>query len=293
MSFKDFTANLRSIREYKEINVEEQKLQDIRAYLDVINNIVGRVNGFSFVLLQNGQEVARELEGVGGYGGLMIKSPHYIGLSIAVEGPEVEFTGAYYMQDVVKKLYEMDLGSCWIGIRGIPQEIKSKLLQGQSGNMNYLLAFGLASEKAKNNASRVAVINDPSSYKQDPYGTKVVEASATEDIRLSLGEMVYLHNWGNGAGYEELERRGVADIFFFVRNAPSYKNMQPCRIILKDGEADLAVVHPENIENYVDAGIMMYTLEGLAKDMGIPCKWSFVHDAAGNKEYGIAAKIEL
>ncbi len=290
MSFKDFTANIRSTREYKEVVLEEAKLQDIKTYLDVINNIVGREKGFSFVLLENGAEVAKALEGVGGYSGLMIKSPHYIGLSITIEGAETEFTSAYYMQGTVKKLYDMGLGSCWIGTRGIPQELKAALLQGQGGNLNYLLAFGLAEDKAK---SHMAVINDAASYKQDPYGTKVVESSATEDVRLSLGEMVYLYDWGKGAGYEDLERRGVADIFFFVRNAPSYKNMQPCRIILKDGEADLAVVNPENIENYVDAGIMMYTLEGLAKDMGIPCKWSFVQDAAGNKEYGIAAKIEL
>ena len=53
------------------------------------------------------------------------------------------------------------------------------------------------------------------------------------------------------------------------------------------------VLEPQNPRNYIDAGIMMYTMEGLAKELGIPGKWSFVGPKAGDTGYGIAAHIEL
>jgi hypothetical protein len=293
MSFREFTANILSTRNYEETRIEEQYINFIKAYLGEVNDSIGKEKGFSFIMLENGDEVFKALEGVGGYSGVMIKSPYYIGLTILKEDAEIEFLGAYYMQTILKKLYEMNLGSCWINVRNIAQDKKSMLLKDHVGSINYLLAFGIPNDKAMHKASRMTVTNGSSTYKQDPYGTKIIEATDSDKARLSLGELVYLYEWGKTATYAELESRGMADIFFYVRNAPSYKNIQPCRLILKDGEAEIAVLNPENIENYTDAGIMMYTLEGLSKDMGIPCKWNFVKVESNNKEYGIVAKIEL
>lgn len=293
MSFREFTANILSIRDYMATRLDERYINDISAYLAGINDSIGKEKGFSFIILENGDDVYKNLEGVGGYSGVMIKSPHYIGLTILNENTETEFLGAYYMQAIVKKLYEMDLGSCWINVRNAAHGIKSALLKDHAGGINYLLAFGLADDKAKHKATHNTVINSSSTYKHDPYGTRVIEHTDSDKARLSLGELVYLYEWGKAATYEELENRGMADIFYYVRNAPSYKNIQPCRLILKDGDAELAIVNPENKENYIDAGIMMFTLEGLAKEIGIPCKWNFVKEESSNKEYSIVANIEL
>lgn len=294
MSFREFLSNLQSIRDYEEDNVNNIVLADIKAYIGDINTAVGREKGFSLILFENGAEIFKKLEGVGGYSGIMIKSPHYIGLSLSNDKAETEFLGAYFMQSIVKKLSDMDLGSCWINIRNVSAEVKARILNDDNKNINYILAFGKTNNKAlKQKSAPIFVQNASASYKTDPYGTSVVETTGLDNARLSVGEIVYLHEWGNKVTYEELENRGIADLFLYVRNAPSYKNMQPCRFILKDGEAYLAIIGPDNKENYIDAGIMMYTAEGLAKDLGIPAKWSFVEDKAGSKEYKILAKIEL
>lgn len=294
MSFKEFTANILSTRDYEETKLKGIVISDILEYLKEINTGIGIEKGFSLIMLDNGKEIFNALEGVGGYSGIMIKGPYYIGLATFNEDPETEFFGAYHMQSVVKKLYDMDLGSCWINVRSIPHETKSKLLQNNVGRVNYLLAFGIADEKAiKQKAPHVTVTNASTDYRQDPYGTKVNEAVATDKSRHSIGEIVYLHEWGRQATYEELETRGLTDIFFYVRNAPSYKNLQPCRLILKDGETELAVINPESEGSYTDAGIMMYTLEGLAKDLGIPAEWRFIENGYSNAEYRIVARIEL
>lgn len=294
MSFREFTANILSTRDYKDTSLEEKVIADIVVYLEAINAEVGKEKGFSFIMFENGGEVFNDLEKVGGYGGIMIKSPHYIGLALTEEAPENEFYGAYYMQSIVKKLYEMKLGSCWINIRDIAQDKKTKLLKNNTGNINYLLAFGQVDEKAvKHKTPQMTVKSEDSLYKQNPYGTKISETISSDKARYSVGEIVYMYEWGKMATYEELESRGMGEIFFYVRNAPSYKNLQPCRLILKDGEAELAVLNPKSGASYVDAGIMLYTLDGLAKDMGIPGKWQFVKDESTNKEYSVVARIEL
>ncbi|MEA4845661.1 MAG: nitroreductase family protein [Clostridiaceae bacterium] len=293
MNFKDFLANLQSIRDYEEESLKGLALADIKVYLKKINETAGKEKGFSLIMLEKGSEVFDSLKGVGGYSGVMIKSPHYIGLAVSKESHEAEFFGAYHMQSVVRKLQEMQLGSCWIDIRDVSGEIKEKLSEDSTLRVNYLLAFGIADEKAvKSKKPRTSVKNEAVGYKQDPYGIKVSGAEISDKARLSLGEIVYMYEWGRQAAYEELESRGMADLFFYIRNAPSYKNLQPCRLILKDGEAELAVLEPENTRNYIDAGIMMYTLEGLAKELGIPGKWKFV-EKPHKGGYGIAAHIEL
>lgn len=294
MSFREFTANILSTRDYKSTPLEEKVIGEITAYLGEINVGIGREKGFSFVMLEKGEEVFHDLEGVGGYSGVMIKSPHYIGLTTSHEDPEIEFYGAYYMQSIVKKLYEMKLGSCWINVRSLAQDKKAKLLNNHERSINYLLAFGLEDEKAiKQKTPKVTVTTEASTYKQDPYGTKVNEHVSSDNARHSLGEIVYLYEWGKQTTYEELESRGMADIFFYVRNAPSYKNLQPCRLILKDGETELTIIRPQAEGSYTDAGIMMYTLEGLAKDMGIPAEWNYIKDDSNHKEYSVVAKIKL
>jgi len=293
MSFREFTANVQSTRDYKETRLEEEILSELIGYLREINAGIGSDKGFYFVVLENGDEAFHNLEGIGGYSGVMIKSPHYIALSTLKEGPESEFYGAYYMQSIVKRLYEMNLDSCWINVRNVSQEIKTKLMKDNEGNLNYLLSFGLADDKAKHRSVRTTIAHEDSTFKQDPYGTKVLKSTDSDKARLSLGEIVYLHEWGKQATLEELENRGMADLFFYVRNAPSYKNIQPCRFILRNGETDLAVQNPDNIENYVDAGIMMYTFEGLARELGIPSAWHFTQQKSYNNEYEIVAKVEL
>lgn len=294
MSFRGFTANILSTRDYKGNSVEGKVIAEVKAFLEDLNSGIAKEKGFWFILLENGPEVFNGLEGVGGYSGIMIRSPHYIGLGILRDDPEIEFYSAYYLQSVVKKLYDMKLGSCWINIRDIPAEKKRKLLNGNDGSINYLLGFGEADEKAvRHKTPQIRVTSDDSAYKQNPYGTRISENIDSDKVRNSVEDIVYMYEWGRKATYEDLESRGMEEIFFYVRNAPSYKNLQPCRLILKDGEAELVVLNPKTEGSYTDAGIMMYTLDGLARDIGIPGKWTFVKDDGAGREYCTIARIEL
>lgn len=291
MKFREFTVNSHSTREFVDSSVEERDMNEIQTYLDELNTSVGQEKGFSLFVLKNGADVYSDLEGSGGYGGLMIKSPHYIALRLDKADQELEVYGAFYMQSVVKKIYDLGLGSCWITLKEISSAQEEKLLAGQTGTIQHLLAFGKPAKKEAKSDRHTTIINCDTKYEQNPYGITMINTS--DDARLSVVDTIFLQNWGNVAPFKEMEKRGVLDLLYYVRNSPSYQNGQPCRLILKDGYAELCVVNPEQEENYTDAGIMLFTLEGLAKELSFPSNWHFIQDDSGNTEYRRVAHFDL
>ncbi|MBU4541103.1 nitroreductase family protein [uncultured Acetobacterium sp.] len=291
MKFREFTVNSHSTREFVDSSVEERDMNEVQTYLDELNTSVGQEKGFSLFVLKNGADVYSDLEGSGGYGGLMIKSPHYIALRLDKADQELEVYGAFYMQSVVKKIYDLGLGSCWITLKEISSAQEEKLLAGQTGTIQHLLAFGKPAKKEAKSDRHTTIINCDTKYEQNPYGITMINTS--DDARLSVVDTIFLQNWGNVAPFKEMEKRGVLDLLYYVRNSPSYQNGQPCRLILKDGYAELCVVNPEQEENYTDAGIMLFTLEGLAKELSFPSNWHFIQDDSGNTEYRRVAHFDL
>ncbi len=290
MSFREFTINNRSTREFIDKEVDDKLLSDLMIYLSELNNGIGKEEGFSFVFLKDGNEVFKDLDGYGGYGGLMIKSPHYIGLRLDDLSRERRVIGAYYMQSIVKKLYDMKLGSCWVSLHNTTPDQQAKILSGRQGVVQYLLGFGKPLEEQRND-KEYAIINRTSKYAQDPYGLALIDTE--EENRLSVVETVFLYEWGNVARFSDMENRGVLDLLYYVRNSPSYKNDQPTRLILKDGYLELAIIKPHEEENYTDGGVFLYMLYGLARGMGYPANWHYIDDTSDNKEYQLIAHFEL
>ena len=290
MKFRKFTINNHSTRAFVDSKLERRDINDIENILEEINSTIGKEKGFSFILMKYGEIISRELKNFGGYCGLMVKSPHYIGLHIDKIDHEIEFFGAFHMQAIINKLYEMNIGSCWITIHNITTIKKLELIGDQPGTIQYLLAFGRAQKKKPN--KHQAIINRMTKYDQDPYGIATIKTE-DEHERLSVVDTVYLNEWGKPAPFPEMERRGVLDLLYYVRNAPSYENIQPCRLILKNGYVELAIINPENEGNYTDAGIMMYMLHGLARELGFPAQWHFVRDDSDDKAYRLVAHFDL
>lgn len=290
MKFREFTVNNHSTREFLDESLEEKELNEIKTYLDEVNNTIGKEKGFAFVLMRNGDAVYKLLEGIGGYNGLMIKSPHYIGLQMDKLDHEIELLGGFYMQSIVKKIYDLELDSCWVTLKELTPEQENVLLEGRKGIIQHALAFGKAEKQVENSDRHTTIINCDAKYEQNPYGLTVI---TTDETRESVIDTIFLQNWGNPAPFSEMQKRGVLDLLYYVRNSPSYQNTQPCRLILKDGYAQLVVINPENEDNYIDAGVMLFMLEGLAKELSFPSNWHYINDESGNKDYRLVAHFDL
>jgi len=264
MLYNHFLNNRHSVREYKDKKIDNNTLIKLMEHMEEIEKDYSK-NKFKFFLFENGMDLYSKLKGIGGYSGVMIESPYYIGLQVNNEDMETLLMAAYSMEALITRGYQLGLSTCWINIREIPSDIKKSLGLEDGKNMNYLLSLGY--EKNKNPLQPMS-----------------------ESHRLSVEEIVYKDSWGENISIEELEERGLKELFYYVRYAPSNKNSQPWRFILKNDRILLGILNPERIESMIDAGIIAYYLEHMAHDTGVSGKWDIINNKP-EKESGIQYQI--
>lgn len=245
----NFLKTRESIREFKERGLNAETLDKIREYCNSLGE-----EGFQLQLYENGGEIYNSLKGLGGYTGVMVKSPHYIGLNILDDEDESMIYGAYHMEELITKLTELGIGSCWVSIKDVDDNIKKSALNIENGSVDYLIALGYPVAK-------------------NPFVTE------NNSSRLSVEEIVFSNQIGNPIQQRELEARGLDDLFYYIRYAPSSYNRQPWRFVLKDDKVVLLLAYSFDQElELVNAGIIMYYFENLAKRIGIHNKWKLIDD---------------
>lgn len=251
MLMSNFLRDRKSIREYKGKEVPKKTLEKLMDYGKSVEKEIGDEN-FRFLLFKNGEVVYKTLEGKGGYAGVMIKSPHYIGLENFKDSKESIIKGAYAMEKLITKATEYNLGTCWISIEEVDKETKEKLYSNLEGKIDYILAIG-------NPVAKNPFIQEP------------------ESSRLSIEDIVFKDEIGENIDADELESRGLSDLFYYTRFAPSSFNNQPWRFILKDDKVVLTLIEDEEL-SLIDAGIIMYYFENMANAIGIGGKWELINN---------------
>lgn len=249
MLIRNFLTNRKSIREYKNKEVNQDILNELIDYGNVLESGVN-IRHFKFSLYRNGKSIYEALIGKGGYAGVMIKSPHYISLDILNDSTKSIVKASYAMESLITKATELGLGTCWISIENVDEKTKKEILDNGS-QVNYLLAVGYPAVK--------------NPFKED-----------VASCRLSIEEIVYKDEIGKNIELDEIENRGLSDLFYYIRFAPSSYNNQPWRFVLKDDRVVLILKCNDEKFSLVDAGIIMYYFENMAKAIGISGKWDFL-----------------
>lgn len=270
MIMTSFLKNRRSVREFKRKSVDLQILKKVKEYLGELEK-EGSSRSIKFNLYENGDNLYKSLEGIGGYAGVMIQSPHYISLGLMNDDEKNIIYSAYFMEKLISKLNELGLDTCWISIGGVKKADKDKALGDKKETINYLLAIGHSKPK-------------------NPF----VNESFSE--RIGVDELVFSNSIGNPSNLEELENRGLSDLFYYIRFAPSARNKQPWRFLLEDNKVVLLLEKVEGEElDLIDAGIMMYYFENLAAAIGLNSKWKLLgEDYEGeNPDYKYIGEFKL
>lgn len=258
MIMANFLKTRKSVRDFKKKEVDPEKLDDLRKILTEIVLEDDLKRKISFKLYENGDFIYDNLKGVGGYSGVMINSPHYISMDLSDSDEKTIINGAYYAEKLISELNKMGLETCWVSVNQLDDELRNKVFGDFTNTIDYILAFGYA--KARN------------PFLQEPFSE-----------RLGLEELVYDKVLDKHLDIDELERRGLGDIFFYIRFAPSVKNRQPWRFVLEDNKVELYIKFNEGESpSFIDAGVIMYYFEQLAIYLGIKNKWLL---GDGVKEY--------
>jgi hypothetical protein len=213
---------------------------------------------FSLSFFDEGEAVVEKLDGEAGYNGVMIESPHYVGFSVKQETPEAYIWGAYALAALDKKAFELEAETCWISLKDASDAIKGSLTADSDEVTKGLMALGEGKDHL-------------------PF-----RPNETKD-RMPLRDLVFEEDLDHPFDLKKLEKWGIEDLFFYVRNAPSTYNQQPWRFVIREGKVWLAMTSFNEINDYIDAGIVMFLFEGLASDDNYNGKWELipVHEEKG------------
>lgn len=261
MIINNFLTSRKSVRDFRDKPASLDKLDQIR---EIVKNLIAEedISHIGLRLYENGKVIAEKLDGKAGYGGVMINSPHYIALDLKDTEEDTIIEAGYYMEKLVSEIIKLDFGTCWIQVGKVNDELKKETFGQDINNVDYILAFG--------NAKR----RNP--FNQEPFS-----------VKKGVEEIVYDTEVDKFFTIEDLENKGLMDLFYYVRFAPSTKNLQPWRFLIKENTIELLLEYDKWYDSIlIDAGIVMYYFEELANYNGMHSKWKLVnHDEIVTEEY--------
>ncbi|MDO5688856.1 MAG: nitroreductase family protein [Tissierellia bacterium] len=258
MLMSDFLTTRRSVRTFKNKKIDQKSLDGVQDLLDRVNPQMLEAGYF---LYANGDEMYKKLEGKAGYGGVMIKAPAYIALVTREEVPEAYIYGAYYLEKVITSLKKFNLASCWVTLQRLPDDEAIATFGEVNGRIMYLLAIGYP-----------------------PRDLNI--GKATYSSRIGIQDYVFKEKFGQPMDIDELEQMGLADLFYYLRLAPSSYNNQPWRFVIDGHRIELYSKQPAHIDEFVDMGIILFYFDSLAQTLGIRPEWTIdIKKMDGDYEY--------
>ncbi len=265
----------RSVRNYKNKSLSEEDKRRVRSLLEAPHPL-GNIPGYELVFIEDGPRAAIKLEGFAGYSGVMIEAPHYIGLFSEKECPSIR-KSAYALEDIVVRMMSMGIGSCWISV---VDSDAAKTVMGwqEKDELVALLALGYPREEnyfSKLFSNLASPLINPL---KEGYARLNLETKDSMPLREETSSFVFLDRWGNTADYDELERRGIDRVYYYLKYAPSWGNRQPWKFII-DGDSIVLCIHTNpsigSISESLDGGIAMYYFKLAMEGHGLGGHWLF------------------
>lgn len=266
----------RSVRDYKERELDARDLELVMEYMGDLPQVVAGVTVKA--RLMEGTQVFERLDGVVGYNGVMIKAPHYLVLS--ANGADHYLTaGGYAGEWLVLNVTKHDIATCWVSTNNQEAQVHRLLELPVEEAVVGIIALGYAKgeQRVSNIFKRQGADNSSKLMSYQHVDTEYLEAPVSG--RLSIEEIVYMKTWGKGAAIEELEVMGFAEVFYYMRLAPSSANKQPWRFVVDKDRFVLVMSKDDGYDDdhlaKLEAGIAMLYFEVAMHDAGFPGGWSY------------------
>ncbi|MBN2898907.1 MAG: nitroreductase family protein [Clostridia bacterium] len=270
----------KSVREYKMSDLDEKTLEQVVNLTKKIP-VIDESVGVEFRFIIDGSEISQQLQGISGYYGKMIVAPHYFAVYADKNIASYKYAG-YAGEWIILNAAKLNLGTCWIEAG---DSAKAKAAVGYATDKELVAFIAVGWPSHETNLSAIynsRDINSASSLTDRGYpDVKTGLGAEKESPRMAITEFVYLKTWESMLTFDELNRRGLDEAFYYMRLAPSWGNRQPWRFIL-DGERIVLAVQKdealnEPVEN-IDAGIAMLYFEVAMHDLGISGNWKLSED---------------
>ena len=271
MDYNALIQNRKSARQFTDKKVPEAVCNELEAYYK--NACQRLAPGIDTELWIFGDNTRQALEGAAGYNEFLVGAPQY--LVLLSEKAELAYENAgFMMEDLVLKLEDMGLGSCWLTFTD-SKAVKDALGIDSPMEVAAIAAFGYPQKARKRMRFNILSMSNVDIGAKRHYF----------DPKRPVGDMVYLNAWGETQGrdkyigfYDDM----LWEAFYAASLSPSYLNRQAYGFVIADGQVVL-VSRPDEYNTEIDGklslGVVMLHFAAAASAWAGKVTWKLGADA--------------
>lgn len=267
MNYSALIQNRKSVRKFADKQVFFGDLDQIRAYYDksakrLLPEIKTELRIF-------GTDARAALEGAAGYNQFLVGAPQY--LVLLSEKHELAYLNAgFLMEDLILKLTEMDLNTCWLTFAD-SEDIKKALDIHSKLEVVAIAAFGYGVKTTKRLRLNIRSMSD----------VDIVAKHQYVEPKHSVYDMVFMETWGNT--YKLDDHIGFFDdmlweALYAATLAPSYLNRQAYGFVIHHSGISL-VSRPDPYNTEIDGalslGIVLHHFTSVAEKWAGKLIWRY------------------
>ena len=272
MNYSALIQNRKSFRQFKDKQVSDRDLERIRNYYDrEVRKLLPEIQTQLHIF---GADARAALEGAAGYNSFLVGAPQYLVL-LSEKHPMAYLNAGFMMEDMILKLTEMDLNTCWLTFAE-SADVKTALGIESSMDVAAIAAFGYGVKTTKRLRLNIRSMSDVDIVAEHQY----------VEHKKSVYDMAFIDTWGNT--YKLDDHIGFFDellweSLYAASLSPSYLNRQAYGFVIRDGSVTL-VRRPDEYTPDADAqlslGIAMFHFAAAASDWAGNLKWHLGSEAA-------------
>jgi len=272
MNYSAMIQARKSVRSFTDKKVAFSQVQKIKSYYETsVKRLLPEVKTELHLFCD---DVKAALEGAAGYNQFLIGAPQYMVL-LSEKHEFARLNAGYIMEDLILKLTDMDLDTCWVTFTDSAL-VKESLGIESDMEVAAIAAFGYGVKTAKRLRLNIKSMSDIDIEVKRHYF----------EPKRSIKDMVFLNSWGNTRNLDDFI--GFYDdmlweAFYAVTLAPSYLNRQAYGFVLHNDRVTLVKrpdVHTTEMDGMLSLGIALLHFTSVAESWSGKIKWQLGKDAA-------------
>lgn len=288
MNYTALIHNRKSVRAFSDKKAPLSVAKDINKHFSLAEKRL--VPGIKIQLHIFNVDVREALEGAAGYNNFLVGAPRYLVL-LSEKHPHAALNAGYIMEDLVLKLSDLGLDSCWVTFTD-SELIKTALGIDSPMDVAAIVAFGYGLKTTKELRLNIKSMSNVDITAKHRY----------MDPKRSVQELVYLNDWDNGEGLaEHIGFYGdmLWEAFYAASLSPSYLNRQAYGFLLHNGGVSL-VKRPDDYttehDGLLSLGIVLLHFSAVLEGWLGNLKWKLGEDVASlplPEGHSVVATLEL
>ena len=207
------------------------------------------------------------LESSAGYKQVLIGAPHYL-LLMSAPHSYAAINAGYMMEDLVLKLTELDIDTCWMTFTD-SDKIKKALSLTTPLEVAAIVAFGYGEKTAKKLRLNILSMSQIDVRAEQQYYAP----------KKGVHDLVHMGSWSNKSGLDEMMDfydDMLWQSFYAASLSPSYLNRQPYGFLVQDHSIYLVQqedAYTDNLDAALDLGIVMLHFSAVASQWAGQVRW--------------------